>query len=620
MAVQIQALAFDSQQLSQNIQDQANQAILTNTILTVALLSSFAAFFLTIYFVAYRGTARSISKLKNGISVIGSGNLDYTVNAGKKDEIADISKSINQMTFNLKTVTASKTDLEKQIEERKKAEAQIEEQLHKFDLAHVIVKNMKDEIIFWNSGVEKMYGFSKDEAMGKIPRELLKTEFPKPIEQIKEELLLTGRWEGELVHTKADGSQIVVASTWVLHRDVDNKPSAIIETNNDITERKKAEQAVIKQAELIDLTPDAIIVTNLNDAITLWNKGAEKMYGWTSDEAIGKDIHDLLESKFPHSLKEVLEQIRREGKWSGELTQKDKNRDKLVVQSSWLGKLGKDGKLAEILESNVDITERIQMQAKLEESAVLVEEYANQMEDLANQRAEQLKNAERLATIGATAGMVGHDIRNPLQAITGDVYLAKVDLASIPESDEKNNVQESLTEIERNVDYINKIVADLQDFARPLNPKAEETDLKLVINDLLSKNGLPENIEVSVRVETDAQIVVADSTFVNRIMYNLVTNAVQAMPKGGKLIIRSHKEANAVILTVKDTGVGIPENVKSKLFTPMFTTKAKGQGFGLAVIKRMTESLGGTVTFESQEGKGTTFIIKIPSETQKAVS
>jgi signal transduction histidine kinase len=103
-------------------------------------------------------------------------------------------------------------------------------------------------------------------------------------------------------------------------------------------------------------------------------------------------------------------------------------------------------------------------------------------------------------------------------------------------------------------------------------------------------------------------------------MYNLVTNAVQAMPKGGKLIIRSHKEANDVIITVKDTGVGIPENVKSKLFTPMFTTKAKGQGFGLAVIKRMTESLGGTVTFESQEGKGTTFIIKIPSETQKTVS
>ena len=112
MAVQVQALAFDSQQLSQNIQDQTNQAILVNTILTVALLSIFGAFFITIYFVAYRRTARSIVKLKNGIGVIGSGNLDYTIEAGKKDEIADISKSVNQMAANLKTVTASKTDLE----------------------------------------------------------------------------------------------------------------------------------------------------------------------------------------------------------------------------------------------------------------------------------------------------------------------------------------------------------------------------------------------------------------------------------------------------------------------------------------------------------------------------
>ena len=225
---------------------------------------------------------------------------------------------------------------------------------------------------------------------------------------------------------------------------------------------------------------------------------------------------------------------------------------------------------------------------------------------------QQLKDAERLAAIGATAGMVGHDIRNPLQAITGDVYLAKTELASIPESDEKKNALESLQEIEKNIDYINKIVADLQDFARPLNPNAEETDLKLIIDELLKKNGLPENVKVSVKVESAARKVVADSTYINRIMYNLVNNAVQAMPRGGKLTIHAYKEANDVVITVKDTGVGIPEDVKDKLFTPMFTTKSKGQGFGLAVIKRMTEALGGKVTFESQEGKGTTFIIRLP--------
>ena len=234
------------------------------------------------------------------------------------------------------------------------------------------------------------------------------------------------------------------------------------------------------------------------------------------------------------------------------------------------------------------------------------------MEELANQRAQQLKEAERLAAIGATAGMVGHDIRNPLQAIAGDVYLLREEIKGMPEREEKSSAEESLEGIEKNVDYIIKIVADLQDFARPLKPNAEETDIKSIIDELLKKNGLPETIKVIVNVETDARKVVADSTFINRIMYNLVNNAVQAMPNDGKLTIHACKEAKNIIITVKDTGVGIPEAVKGKLFTPLFTTKSKGQGFGLAVIKRMTEALGGTVTFESQEGKGTTFTVRLP--------
>jgi two-component system CheB/CheR fusion protein len=253
-----------------------------------------------------------------------------------------------------------------------------------------------------------------------------------------------------------------------------------------------------------------------------------------------------------------------------------------------------------------------QIMATLEEKEKELRMYSQHLEALVEERTRQLKDSERLATIGATAGMVGHDIRNPLQAITSDVYLVKTELASTPESVEKKNALESLREIEKNTDYINKIVQDLQDFAKPLTPLVEESDLKLIIDALLTKNDLPDNVKVNVNVEPAAMKFVADSTFINRIMYNLVNNAVQAMPNGGKLTIHAYKEARDVVITVKDTGVGIPEQVKGKLFTPMFTTKAKGQGFGLAVIKRMTEALDGTVTFESQEGKGTTFTVRFP--------
>ena len=133
-----------------------------------------------------------------------------------------------------------------------------------------------------------------------------------------------------------------------------------------------------------------------------------------------------------------------------------------------------------------------------------------------------------------------------------------------------------------------------------------------MVQELLAKNGIPENIQTEARVETDARIVRADSAFMRRILGNLVSNAVQAMPKGGKLVVQAHKERNDVVIDVIDSGIGIQEDARDKLFIPLFTTKSKGQGFGLAVVKRLTEALGGTVTFESEEGKGTKFAIRLP--------
>jgi PAS domain S-box-containing protein len=259
-----------------------------------------------------------------------------------------------------------------------------------------------------------------------------------------------------------------------------------------------------------------------------------------------------------------------------------------------------------------EITDLIEMRQKLEDTRIQVEVFANQMENLAEERAEKLKDAERLAAIGATAGMVGHDIRNPLQAIVGDLYLLECDLVSMPRGKRKEEMKESIAAIKKSVDYINKIVQDLQDYAKPIKPALQETDFEELCSEVLFKDDFPENINATYWVDEKARKIVADAELLRRILTNLINNAVQAMPEGGRVEIQVCEKDGDFVVTVQDSGAGIAEEIKDKLFTPLFTTKSKGQGFGLAVVKRLTETLGGTVTFESEEGKGTKFIVRLP--------
>ena len=221
------------------------------------------------------------------------------------------------------------------------------------------------------------------------------------------------------------------------------------------------------------------------------------------------------------------------------------------------------------------------------------------------------KNSERFIVIGQTAGMVGHDIRNPLQAIEGDIYLTKLDLDQLPDSETKKDITENMFAIEQNLSYINKIVSDLQDYTRPLSLTYQQTDLEKIINNLIH-NKVPSNIIANSSFEASVRKINTDPDLIKRIFNNLITNAIQAMPDGGKLTVSASKKESYVFLSVEDTGSGIPKAAQDKLFTPLFTTKAKGQGFGLVVVKRMAEALGGTVSFESELGKGTKFIVKFP--------
>ncbi len=181
----------------------------------------------------------------------------------------------------------------------------------------------------------------------------------------------------------------------------------------------------------------------------------------------------------------------------------------------------------------------------------------------------------------------------------------------MPECSTKDGVVESLESIEKNIEYINKIVADLQDYSRPLKPNFQDTDLSILVSTVLQTVRIPDNIKVSVDSKL-IKTVKTDAEFLRRALTNLIVNAIQAMPQGGKLTLRFKVIGNKISISVEDSGVGIPEEIKLKLFVPMVTSKAKGQGLGLAVVKRLVEKLNGTISFVSEEGKGTKFTIDLP--------
>jgi len=252
-----------------------------------------------------------------------------------------------------------------------------------------------------------------------------------------------------------------------------------------------------------------------------------------------------------------------------------------------------------------DISEKRELENKLDLQM-------NHLEKVVSQQVEQLKNAERLSAIGQTAGMIGHDIRNPLQTIFGETYLLKTDVDSLPESEVKESLQEGLGNIEESLSYINKIVIDLQDYAKPPKPTLEKVAIQKIIQEVISTMDIPETVHVTVLIEEDSLSLNTDPTYMKRILTNLVTNAIQALINGGKISVRVKRNADKTVLSVEDTGIGIPIEAREKIFMPLVTTKPKGQGFGLAVVKKLTEALNGTVTFESELGKGTRFDVELP--------
>ena len=242
--------------------------------------------------------------------------------------------------------------------------------------------------------------------------------------------------------------------------------------------------------------------------------------------------------------------------------------------------------------------------------------YSRRLQELAEERTVKLLEAERMAAISEVAGVVGYDLSNALGVITSAIRTAKVKISSMSTQHrsyvEKMGAWDLLRKMEEKADYVEKIVSDLQDYAGPLKPRLVETRVRQLVYDALSTTRVPETVKVSVRIDRGFPKVMLDPRMMKRALSNIITNAVQAMPNGGDITIHASKKANLVYLSIRDTGVGVPEEILDKLFLPLFTTKPNGTGFGLPVCKRMIENHGGDITVESKLNECTTVIIRLP--------
>lgn len=246
------------------------------------------------------------------------------------------------------------------------------------------------------------------------------------------------------------------------------------------------------------------------------------------------------------------------------------------------------------------------------------------MIDVLGEYQQILKEKERMATIGETAAMVGHDLRNPLQVVVMlSSRLSKISKKLVTNGVEDRSIKE-LDLIEEKLrdqtGYMNKIVSDLQDYSRNIKLNLADSDLIGMIMGVLEMMNLPNSINVETEMDDSLSNVYADETYLRRVFNNLINNAVQAMPKGGNLKVIGVTKGESALFTVSDTGSGIKLENRDSIFTPLFTTKAKGTGLGLAVCKRVVTAHGGRIWFESEVGVGTKFNVEIPMTRAEEVS
>jgi PAS domain S-box-containing protein len=452
-----------------------------------------------------------------------------------------------------------------------------------------------------NNRLCEMVGYSREELLGMSPVDL---DHPDEREADQQRIVdfFAGRvvpYHREKRYVRKDGGVIWVQVTAEAILDPEGRLDHTSAVVQDITARKQIEAAMAERKLLI-LSFDAILARDAGDRITYWSFGAEELYGYPAGQALGRRMHELMRTEFPEPFAAILDTLRREGRWAGELQQTRKDGSRIRVSSRWAcDRDPQDGPPA-ILETNTDITA----------SKKAEDDLARSLEELRTAQADLIKQ-ERLATLGQLAGSVAHEMRTPLAVIRNTTYFLE---HCFPCDD--RNVREALAETNRAIASTDHIIAEMLDYVR----EPAQTQSRFPVSEPISRAvgliSLPESVHLLVRIEDEAGPLEtrANEDQVCRCLCNLILNAIQAMPRGGKLEIRACAPGpGRISVSVSDTGCGIPPENQGRIFEPLFSTKVRGIGLGLAIAKRYAELNGGALTVESAPERGTVFTLNLPS-------
>jgi PAS domain S-box-containing protein len=406
-------------------------------------------------------------------------------------------------------------------------------------------------------------------------------------------------------HHRKDGSLVEIESSWSA-LSFHGRPS-IFAVINDLTARKHFEEASREQERLLDLASDAIIVCDLGGSITFWNQGAERLYGWKVEEALGTQMVEMLVCDIS-KLAETEEGVRENGSWSGELRQMSQDGRELIVNSRWTLVRDDTGEPRSILVINTDLTETKKLEA-------------------------QFLRTQRLESIGTLASGIAHDLNNILSPILMAVSVLRRSVVAI-DGEKMLNIIESSAE--RGAGIVKQVLT----FARGVEGERVLLQPKHLLGEMgkILAQTFPRNLDLQTQFPPDLWTVMGDATQLHQVLLNLCVNARDAMmPKGGILTLGAENiDVDAhfarmnvgaqlgphVVLRVGDTGSGISPATMDKIFDPFFTTKevGKGTGLGLATVVGIVKSHGGFITVQSEVGRGTIFRIFLPSSGSSASS